>query len=96
MRLHNRAYPDDILQLTGVIKQDNEGYPILIAHTFLQKGDMIQLVLRNKKLWDSMSDIIIYADIFTKEAPTDFIGNEIIAGGMPVKNVEVMLHEITI
>ena len=43
-----------------------------------------------------MSDIIIYADIFTKEAPTDFIGNEIIAGGMPVKNVEVMLHEITI
>lgn len=96
LRLHNRAYPDDILQLTGVIKQDNEGYPILIAHTFLQKGDMIQLVLRNKKLWDSMSDIIIYADIFTKEAPTDFIGNEIIAGGMPVKNVEVMLHEITI
>lgn len=83
LRLHNRAYPDDILQLTGVIKQDNEGYSILIAHTFLQKGDMIQLVLRNKKLWDSMSDTSFMLIFLPKKPPQILSVMKSLQGGCP-------------
>ena len=52
LRLHNRAYPDDILQLTGVIKQDNEGYlAFLYVNQYqINKIDITDITEKYQKL----------------------------------------------
>ena len=37
IQLHNREYPDNILNMIGSIKLSFDGFPVLTCHSYLQK-----------------------------------------------------------
>lgn len=88
LRLYNREYWDNILNLMGTIKLSFEGFPVLTCHSYLQKGDKNDLQFRLAELWRSVKHHIFIDSYETDDDPISLIGGEFLNGGMLVGNIE--------
>ena len=88
IQLHNREYPDNILNMIGSIKLSFDGFPVLTCHSYLQKGSKIDLQFRLAELWKNIRHIILIDSYETYDDPISLMYGEILTGGIMVGNIE--------
>ena len=88
IQLHNREYPDNILNMIGSIKLSFDGFPVLTCHSYLQKGSKIDLQFRLAELWKNIRHIILIDSYETYDDPISLMYGEILTGGLMVGNIE--------
>ena len=88
IQLHNREYPDNILNMIGSIKLSFDGFPVLTCHSYLQKGSKIDLQFRLAELWKNIRHIILIDSYETYDDTISLMNGEILTGGIMVGNIE--------